>query len=88
RYSPPIVAAERRSSGLLGMLFSGPPDRQRTSTTNSVTKEGYRNLWVLKAGEATRVSVKTGVTDGDHTEILDGPLAEGDAVITAATPTR
>lgn len=83
RYSPPVVAAARKSSGLLGMLFSsGGPGRQTTTTTNAVTKAGYRNLWVLKGGTAAQIAVKTGVTDGTLTEVLDGPLAEGDAVIT------
>jgi multidrug efflux pump subunit AcrA (membrane-fusion protein) len=27
------------------------------------------------------VSVKTGITDGSHTEIVEGPLEQGDQVI-------
>jgi HlyD family secretion protein len=88
RYTPPVApAATRRSSGLLGMLFSGgsPGDRNRqnTSKTNAVTKEGFRNLYILKDGEPTRIAVKTGVTDGDTTQVLEGPLTAGDLVITA-----
>ena len=91
RYAPPVVAAARQSSGLLGMLFSsgGPGQgRQNATTTNTVSKEGYRNLWVLKDGTAAQISVKTGVTDGDMTQVLDGPLAAGDAVITSAAVAR
>ncbi len=88
RYAPPVIAAARQSSGLLGMLFSsGGPGQGRqsaTTTSNAVSKEGYRNLWVLKGGTASQIAVKTGVTDGDMTQVLDGPLAEGDAVITSA----
>ena len=88
RYTPPVApAATRRSSGLLGMLFSGgsPGDRNRQNTTktNAVTKEGFRNLYILKDGEPTRIAVKTGVTDGDTTQVLEGPLTAGDLVITA-----
>jgi len=88
RYSPPLAStATRRSSGLLGMLFSGgsPGDRNRqnTSTTNTVTKDGFRNLYILKDGDPTPIAVKTGVTDGDTTQILEGPLIDGDLVITA-----
>ena len=88
RYSPPVApAATRRSSGLLGMLFSGgsPGDRNRpnTSKTNAVTKEGFRDLYILKDGEPIRIAVKTGVTDGDTTQVLEGLLTAGDLVITA-----
>ncbi len=87
RFTPPAApAATRKSSGLLGMLFSGAGPgggRQTTSVANAVTKEGYRNLYVLKDGQPTQIAVKTGVTDGDTTQVLDGPLAAGDLVITA-----
>ncbi len=88
RYTPPLVTAPRqKSSGLLGMLFSsgapGEKNRVTTSLTNGVTKEGFRNLYVLKDGVPVQIAVKTGVTDGDLTEVLDGPLVAGDAVITA-----
>ncbi len=90
RYAPPVAAAARQSSGLLGMLFSsgGPGQGRQTAASNTVTKSGYRNLWVLKGGTATQVGVKTGVTDGDMTQVLDGPLVEGDAVITSAAVVR
>lgn len=88
RYAPPVqVASTQRSSGLLGMLFSGggpgPQRASRTSVTNDVTDEGFRNLYVLRDGEAVKVAVKTGLSDGEVTEVLEGPLAEGDQVITA-----
>jgi HlyD family secretion protein len=41
-----------------------------------------RAAWVLRDGRPTSVSVRVGVTDGTHTEILDGTLSEGDLVIT------
>ena len=88
RYRPPLVNVNtQKTTGLLGMLFSGgapgSKDRTRTSVTNEVTKDGFRNLYVLKNGVATEVAVKTGLTDGDLTEVLDGALALGDQVITA-----
>ena len=86
RFAPPVQQASRQSSGLLGMLFSGGgpgSQRQRTTVTNEVTADGYRNLYVLQGGEPKKVAVKTGVTDGDMTQVLEGPLAAGDAVITA-----
>ena len=86
RYSPPVVTATQRRSGLLGMLFSGggTGGRQTTTVSNAPTKDGFRKLYVLKDGVATEVSVKTGVTDGAMTEVLDGSLTAGDAIITGS----
>jgi HlyD family secretion protein len=41
-----------------------------------------RTLWVLRGQRPVGVSVRTGITDGTHTAILDGELKEGDEVIT------
>lgn len=88
RFAPPVArAAAARSSGLLGMLFSGGgpgrSSRSTTSVTNDVTKDGFRNLYVLRDGAPLRLAVKTGLTDGDQTQVIDGDLAETDVVITA-----
>ena len=86
RFAPPMAQEARPASGLLGMLFSGGgpgSNRQRTTLTNEVTAEGLRNLYVLRDGAAVKVAVKTGVTDGEMTEVLAGGLAAGDQVITA-----
>ena len=40
-----------------------------------------RTLWLLRGGKPVSVSVKTGITDGSHTEIVEGPLEQGDQVI-------
>ena len=38
-------------------------------------------VWVLRDGSPLRVPVRTGYTDGQHTELLGGDLAEGDEVL-------
>jgi HlyD family secretion protein len=92
RFTPPVAAAAApKSSGLLGMLFSSgaPGQRNRQSTsvtnavTNAVTKDGFRNLYVLRDGVPVQVAVKTGLTDGDVTQVVEGPLEPADKVITA-----
>lgn len=46
-------------------------------------RKGPRSsVWVLVGGEPQRVPVRTGLTDGQFTEILRGDLNEGDQVIT------
>jgi HlyD family secretion protein len=52
-----------------------------------------RTLWVLRGQKPVAVPVKIGITDGTHTEILEGALHEGDLAITdlastAASPTK
>jgi HlyD family secretion protein len=45
-------------------------------------------VWVLKGGLPSSTRVKIGTSDGSKTEVVDGPLAEGDQVITDATLTE
>jgi HlyD family secretion protein len=56
-------------------------DRQAGGVT------GMRTLYVLKDGAPQAVEVKTGATDGESMEIVEG-LAEGDQVITAIRQAR
>jgi HlyD family secretion protein len=42
-------------------------------------------VWLLKGGLPSSTRVKTGTTDGTKTEVVEGPLAGGDQVITDAT---
>ena len=93
RFAPPMTQPSAgRSSGLLGMLFSGGgpgrQNRQSTSVTNDVTKDGYRNLYVLRDGAPVLVAVKTGLTDGNVTQVTDGPLTPADQVVTAQSAGR
>ena len=41
-----------------------------------------RAVWKLSGGAPQMVRIKTGTTDGTKTEVVDGPLAENDQVIT------
>ena len=44
-----------------------------------------RTIWVLRGGSPQAVTVHDGLTDGTNTEIVDGDLNEGDAVVVDAT---
>jgi len=44
-----------------------------------------RAVWILRGDVPVRRSVKVGVTDGSYTEIVEGELQAGEAVITATT---
>jgi HlyD family secretion protein len=41
-----------------------------------------KTVWVLRAGKPVAVEIRTGITDGINSEVLEGELAVGDRVIT------
>lgn len=75
RYAPPQIAEDSgKGSGLLGLIMPRPP-------SGSGAPSG-RSVWVLREGNPVEVPVKIGPSDGRHTVILSGEIAEGEAVIT------
>ncbi len=42
-------------------------------------------VWILKDGAPGRIEVKTGISDGNYTEIVSGPLQEGLDIIVEST---
>jgi HlyD family secretion protein len=46
-----------------------------------------KTVWVLDGQVPRAVRIKTGATDGTKTEVVEGPLVEGEQVITDATVT-
>jgi HlyD family secretion protein len=59
------------------------PAGQKKPVRGKGTSKGMA-VWVMENNKPKRVSVKTGITDGSYTEIVSGPLKEGQEVITAA----
>ncbi|MFZ2103653.1 MAG: efflux RND transporter periplasmic adaptor subunit [Oricola sp.] len=82
RFSPPATAEKTSSggSGLLGMLMPSRP--QSNGGERAADAEGMRSIWILRDGAPAEVKVRTGRTDGASTQIAEGDLKEGDAVIT------
>jgi HlyD family secretion protein len=46
-----------------------------------------KSVWVLAQGVPNQARIQIGASDGSRTEVLEGPLAEGDMVIIDATVT-
>jgi len=69
------------------MLFPGPP-RRGSRQGKQVTITGGNDqgtLWILDADKRPRsITVKTGLTDGINTQILDGDIIKGTQVIVSA----
>lgn len=80
RFKPVVKNAQK--SGMLMM----PPHRSGTKTAKEVTLAQYerkQTVYVVdEKGEAKPVEIVTGLTNGRMTEIVSGPLKEGDKVIT------
>jgi HlyD family secretion protein len=83
RYQPAASAKPNARPFSLTSLFM-PRFPRNERKTLEVAKDGSRPIYVLRDGAPEKVSVKTGSTDGEKTEILSG-LQAGDAVITAET---
>ncbi len=80
RFAPPEVTAARRpgpSFGLPGMRRGGN-NRPRQQPKDA---QPGGEVWVLEAGQPVSVPVRAGPTDGRHTELLEGELAEGAEVL-------
>ncbi|MCX7627001.1 MAG: efflux RND transporter periplasmic adaptor subunit [Methylophilaceae bacterium] len=78
RFSPP-APIERENPGLIASLLPRPPrDAQRKAPAAA----GSPKVWVLREGKPVAVPVKTGLSNGHLTEILEGALEPGMRVIT------
>ena len=78
RYAPPATQEDDEdtgSGGFLGMMMPSPPGEDARGEADPNT------VWVMRAGDPVEVPVEPGQTDGRHTAILSGEIAEGDEVI-------
>ena len=91
RYQPAegSSAQAQQSRGITGALI---PSFRRTSAKQAgeenVVSEQLQargaTLWVLRDDKPVEVAVKIGISNGAHTQIVSGDLAEGDLVISDA----
>jgi HlyD family secretion protein len=76
RFVPPVAEADTRS--FVSRLMPSPPrDRPRPKQNPDEP-----TIWVLQEGVPHPVALKTGISNGHHTEVLAGDLKPGTAVIT------
>jgi HlyD family secretion protein len=81
--APPALAGSSSSSGA-----GADTQRRHAKGAGSASSAGdapeAKTLWVLRGATPESVTVHTGLTDGTVTEIVDGDLKEGDAVVVEA----
>lgn len=78
RYQPPAQEpADTRS--FLQKILPGPPRLRKSSKAEATGPN--RQIWILDGGKAREVDVKIGSSDGQRTEIVEGDLKPGQAVI-------
>jgi HlyD family secretion protein len=73
------VAPERVSGG--GGRRDGGPRVGDGGGRTATGTPGSRRVFILAEGKPRAVTVKTGISDGSLTEIVEGPLHEGDRVV-------
>jgi HlyD family secretion protein len=83
RFSPPVAAeAPKSGGGLIGLIIPRRPGASTPLTAPPrADPAGWRTVWVDRGGVAEAVRVRAGASDGARTEVLEGALAPGDAVI-------
>ncbi|MFA5914776.1 MAG: efflux RND transporter periplasmic adaptor subunit [Burkholderiales bacterium] len=80
RFTPPQTAPKPASGGgLVGNLLPRPPSQTPKAAESAEDKQPH--VWVLREGKPERVMLKIGMTDGVMTEVKDGKLEPGIAVV-------
>jgi HlyD family secretion protein len=95
RFRPPADLLPREARGASGGPAGGGPAGsagERAAPAGSARRGGRgddtpdrRTLWVLGPAGPRPVPIRTGVSDGTLTEIVEGEVSAGDAIITQMT---
>ncbi len=86
RFSPPKPGAGSQKRSLISALMPGPPRRMQQKPKQVTLNKDQDSLWILDENNHPRpVTVKAGLTDGINTQILEGDIKEGTAVIISAS---
>ncbi|MGZ6143865.1 MAG: efflux RND transporter periplasmic adaptor subunit [Myxococcales bacterium] len=88
-----VVYAERRDAVRVpnaALRFRPPPALGAPSEVrpigNSRTRD-QRTVWVLRGEAPVAIPIRVGVTDGSFTELVEGPLKPGDALVVETAST-
>ncbi len=83
RYAPAKTSTTAtQSRGLVGMLLPGPPRSSSTKTEEPDTKKKELQVWTVRDGQLTPITISKGLSDRQYTEVLSGDLKEGTQLVT------
>jgi len=81
RFTPPLSKTTQRSGGgIFGAMFRRPAERRRSEAGGNAGQK----VWIVRDGQPTAVTVKTGASDGKFTELRGGEIQPGQQVIVDA----
>jgi HlyD family secretion protein len=89
RFTPPSTQPKDHSSSgsLLSSIMPHPPRPESAPRDDANAKSKDQQVWNLRDGQLTAISITKGLTDGEATEVTSGALEPGMEVITdVATP--
>ena len=81
RFTPPNEGQGQKSAGLVASLLPRPP---QSADKKKPAKDSSPRVWVIQDGKPVAVAVKTGLSNGRQTQIIDGDLKPGMQVIIEA----
>ena len=85
RYTP-TATDSTTSRSFLSRLLPGPPSFRPSSPQEQTGRN--RTVWVLTNGEPTQVKIEIGSSDGKRTEVQNGELQVGQALIIDQTTSK
>jgi len=82
RFSPPVTQGKKTSTGLVGALLPSPPKSEGAKRDATGDSKNTKQVWVLKNGQLTPVSVIIGASNSGATEVISGDIQPGTLVVT------
>lgn len=74
--------AGKSSGGLVGMLLPRPPRMGGAGTPKPEANRKQQQVWIVRNGQLAPLSFSKGLSDGLHTEVLEGQVSEGAELVT------
>jgi HlyD family secretion protein len=93
RFQPPVAVAARggdagQPPGLFRMFVPRGMGQPNNPALTAKTPGAQQRVWTLRGGALVPVDIKVGLSDGQRTEIVDGGLKPGDAVVVGQQKAR